>query len=480
MRFLQPKDTEKHWDLVVIGSGFGSLFFVHKYLARRPKDQVLILEWGRHNTVNWQFENRANSEIPPEVTYRDKGVRKKWDFTIGLGGSTNSWWALSPRMHPADFRLQSLYGKGVDWPVSYDDLVPYYSEAEEIMTVAGPDDLGSVYPHSVGYPQPPHRLTTVDRLVKAAMPDAHFAIPSARLSRPLGSRGSCCSDASCNLCPTGAKYTALEGMTSLLSHPNVSICVEARVRRLEVQAGAVHSATFTSGDRDHETRGDLFVLGANAIHSPFILQQSGLGGGVVGRYLGEKLLAIAEAKLDGLQHFDGGTGTTAINVSRLDGPHRRERGSAVFLFENNFRYFGLRLEHGRWREILPIVIYIEDVLQKDSGVFDEGGEFPVVRFAGFSDYAINGLNGAVAALPEILKPLPVDDIQFRTILPTLGHVQGTLRMGTSAENSVVDGGQVHHRIRNLVVVGTSVFPTTGSANIALTAAALSLRAADRL
>lgn len=72
----------------------------------------------------------------------------------------------------------------------------------------------------------------------------------------------------------------------------------------------------------------------------------------------------------------------------------------------------------------------------------------------------------------------MEDIVFRYQRPTESHLQGTLRMGADPRSSVVDGGQVHHRWRNLTAVGTSVFPTCSSMNPSLTAAALSLRAAD--
>ena len=80
-------------------------------------------------------------------------------------------------------------------------------------------------------------------------------------------------------------------------------------------------------------------------------------------------------------------------------------------------------------------------------------------------------------LPDLLAPLPVEQIIDRGIRRTESHLQGTLRMGNDPSTSVVDAGLVHHQLRNLVVVGTSTFPTCSCANPSLTAAALSLRAA---
>jgi choline dehydrogenase-like flavoprotein len=86
----------------------------------------------------------------------------------------------------------------------------------------------------------------------------------------------------------------------------------------------------------------------------------------------------------------------------------------------------------------------------------------------------------IERLPDLLRPLPVEAIHFRGWRRTESHLQGTLRMGTDPRTSVVDADLRHHRFRNLVVVGTAVLPTCSATNPSLTAAALALRAADRL
>lgn len=482
MKFISAHQAanDQSWDVVVIGSGFGSLFFLHKYLAHRPNDRILILEKGGHNTREWQLEKQLNSPIDNASTYRNGGkTDKPWAFTIGLGGSTNCWWGLTPRLHPTDFAVSTLTGTGVDWPLRYDDLVPYWQEAEQIMLVAGPDDLGEIYPGTAPYAQPAHRLTTVDELIRGTKGHKHFAMPTAKLSRSAGDRGRCCSTSTCNLCPVNAKFTALNGMADVLSHPSVSICLDSEASYLDAAGGAVKSVRFRNADKDYTARCDFCVLGANAIHSPFIMLRSGISGHGVGRYLGEKMLANVEVKLDGLDHYDGGTATTAFNLTVLEEGRSAERASAVYIFKNGFEH-GLRLEPGRWRQSVPISIYVEDHFAYENGVFDDGGDKPLVKFNGFSSYCHAGLKHALERVPDIVANLPVESIDFVQIWPTMGHVQGSLRMGRSIEDSVVDSDLLCHSVRNLAVVGTSVFPTCGSANPSLTAAALSLRAAERL
>lgn len=476
MRLLTQLNQNAGYDVVVVGSGFGSLFFLERFLERRPRARALILEWGEHNTHQWQLDNHQNSPLTNNNALDNRGP-KPWLFTIGIGGGTNCWWGLTPRLHPSDFEMNTRYGVGTDWPIKYDDLIPYYQQAERKMIVAGPDDLGAIYP-GVRYPAPPHNFTTVDRILKRRMPDKHFAVPSARLRAPLGQRGACCASARCNLCPQDAKFTALNSMANVLDAPQVDVMTGAKVERLDVAGNVVSGVIFTKDEREQRVQGDLVVLGANAIYSPWILLRSGVGGFGLGRFLCEKMMPLIEVKLSGLKHFDGGTSTTGYNLSLLDGEHRRERGAATMLIENH-PTDGLRTEWGRWRETLPVTAYIEDLPREECGVLAGDGPFAIAEPFEWSEYAQRGRAAFIAALPELLSALPVESIEDRGTI-SASHIQCTTRMGTSAENSVVDSDLVHHDVRNLVVVGNSVFPTVGSVNPSLTTAALSLRSADRL
>jgi len=480
VQFIAADQTSGPWDLVVIGSGFGSLFFLHSYLERNPTKKVLMLEWGRHNTTDWQLEHNTNSDIAPLSTFSNESP-KTWNFNIGLGGGTNCWSGMTPRMHPNDFRLRSLYGRGMDWPISYDDLMEDYDWAERIMLISGPPDMGKMFPGAGNYPQRPHKMSSPDLILKAANPDVFFSAPCAKLSESVPGRSACCSNGSCSLCPMKAKFYGIDNMTFVFDNPAVSICTGARVRHIHAEGDTAKSVVFQSGGREYTVAGDLIVLGANGIHAPFILQQSGILDGEPGAYLGEKMLALVEIYLDGLEHFDGGTSTTAVDLRYVDGPHRAEGGANLYWSENSFQWSGLRLDPpNRFREVLPVAMTVEDELLRDNAVVDTGGDLPKVVHAGFSDYAMKGLDRAVSKVPEVFGALPIEDVQFRRIEPTTDHLQGSLRMGTDPETSVVDPDQHHHRVRNLVVVGTSVFPTTSWANPSLTCAAMSLRLGKRI
>ncbi len=479
MPFISHDQMREQYDTVVIGSGFGALFYVHELLKKPRPGRVLILEWGANKDHAWQVANQRNSVFAEGETHRELND-KSWHYTIAMGGGTNCWWAYAPRNHPHDFETKTRYGVGQDWPISYDDLAPYYDEAEHIMKIAGPSDMGIVYPGAGNYPQPPHRMTAPDRLMKQAMPELHFAQPNGRLSRALDDRSACCVTARCRWCPVDAKFTGLNSFGNLFAHPDLDILCEARVDRLEKAGGdLIDRVHFEHKGRMQSVRGDVVALAANGIHSPFIMLKSGFEEPALGRYLHEKRSIDFEILLDGLNGLDGSSILSSFNTMMLTGEHRREHAGGLYNFDSH-TFFGVRLEYGRWSQSIPLNILVEDIPQEESRVTIGENGLPET-FAVRSDYCNRGAQKMIDKLPELLAPLPVEDIVMKIDDPNRSvHVQGTTRMGLDPKTSVVDAGQIHHQARNLLVLGTSVFPTSGTASPSLTIAAMSLRAARQL
>lgn len=467
------------YDLVVIGSGFGSLFFVDGYLSKRPADRVLILERGQFHSHEWQVLNQRSSSVTAGETYRTEATHKQWNFTIGQGGGTNCWYGQTPRFHPTDFKMRSRYGVAQDWPLSYEELDPFYLRAEERMSVAGDLAMASILPRSAPFPLPAHHMTSVDKLMRAAQPDYHVPIATARASRATNNRGQCCASARCSQCPANAKFTFENGFADLRAQPNVTFRLGCEVTHLDCENDQVKGVVYRENGIERTARGSLVVLGANAIHSPAILLRSGIQHAYTGVGIHEQLGFTAEALLRGVDNFDGGTITTALNYSLYEGDFRREHGGALIYFENRWPT-GLRSEFGRWRQLAPLTIVVEDIPQDSNRVTLDDDGFPRVSHARSSDYAHRGLKAAMHKLETVLAPLPVERINFLGIRDTESHIQGSLRMGTDPKQSVVDATQVHHDVRNLVVVGSSVFPSGSCANPSLTVAALSLRSAELL
>src|SRR5205085_10670226 len=74
--------------------------------------------------------------------------------SMGVGGLAMHWGGVTPRFSPEDFRVKSLFGLGVDWPLSYEELDPFYQEAEELMGVAGEQGPPAMDPRGKPFPQP--------------------------------------------------------------------------------------------------------------------------------------------------------------------------------------------------------------------------------------------------------------------------------------------------------------------------------------
>lgn len=467
----------ENFDAVVVGSGFGSLFFVEGFLKKRPTARILILERGIFNSHAWQLQNKKNSPLPHQSTFRTDEANKVWNFTVGLGGGTNCWFGQAPRFHPSDFKMRSRYGVAQDWPLDYSELEPYYVAAETKMSVAGAPEMGEIMPRSAPFPQPPHKLTTVDKVMREAQPEYHFPIATARASLATAERAPCCASARCNLCPVNAKFTFENGFAHLRNQPNVEFRLECAVTQLDSANGVVRAAVYRQGGVEHRVGGDLFVLGANAIHSPAILLRSGLDRPLTGVGIHEQVGYGLEVLLDGMDNLDGGTITTALNFSLYDGPFRKEHAGALIYFDNRWPY-GLRQEYGRWRQLAPLVVVVEDLPTDTNRVTLDSDGVPKVLHASVSEYAKRGIKESLAKIERVLQPLPVERVDFKGMRDSESHIQGSLRMGSDPASSVVDAKQIHHDARNLVVVGSSVFPSGPNCNPSLSVAALSLRSAD--
>ena len=464
------------YDLILVGSGFASTFFLHRALEKLgPQARVLVLEAGKRDSHAWQIKNSKNASIAYRDTYENHTPGKSWVYNPGFGGSSNCWWACTPRMLPADFELNTRYGVGRDWPIGYSELEEYYCEAEELMAVSGPSG-DSPFPRSRPYPQPKHNLTDPDKLLKKGHPDQFFVQPTARARVATKRRGPGCSTATCHLCPINAKFTIQNEMAHLYEDSRVTLELEAPAQQILLEAGQARGVLYKRNGRDMEVRGEAVALGANALFNPYLLQQSGFKHPLLGQHLTEQASITITADLDGVDNFQGSTSITGHGYLHYDGEHRRKRAAALI---ETMNIPTLRHEKGRWRQRIQLKFIFENLLETGNRVESGNLDRPVTTWNGDSGYAKKSI-GMVRELAEsFLKPLPVERIQVPGSLnQTESHILCTTLMGRNPEDSIVDAGLVHHQVRNLLVLGGSVFPTASPANPTLTLSALSLRAAD--
>jgi choline dehydrogenase-like flavoprotein len=467
------------YDLILVGSGFASSFFLHRALEHLGKDaRVLVLEAGSRDPFAWQISNGRNSSIPYADTYINNTPRKPWVYSPGFGGSSKCWWACTPRMLPADFELRSRYGVGLDWPITYSDLEESYCDAEEIMSVSGPSE-DTPFERSRPYPQPPHNLTDPDKILKKAFPTGFYVQPSARARVATKQRGPCCATGTCRLCPINSKFTVENELSWLYADPRVELKLNARVLEVVIEGGRATGVRFNERGKEQIAKSEVVGLGANAIFNPFLLLQSGLSHEYLGKHLCEQLSITVTADLDGVDNFQGSTSFTGHGYLHYDGDHRKERAAALIETRNIPR---LRHEKGRWRQRLEITFSFENLLDRNCVVSTKPGDRtrPNINWAGDSDYAIKSLKMVRKLAEEFLKPLPVETMWVPGVPEaTVSHNMCTTIMGKTPSTSIVDPGLVHHDVRNLLVLGASTFPTASPANPTLTLSALSLMAADK-
>lgn len=483
--FSSERDVEVaklHYDYIVIGSGFGSLFFLHGLLQRSKRSRkILILERGTALSHAEQLKLNTNSTLTPHDQIKVPKGHKPWNFTTGLGGGTLCWWGQTPRMHPSDFKTYSKYNVGRDWPLSYDDLEPYYCDAEEIIGVSGDSSRVGPFWRSRGYPMPAQLPSSIDKSMRERYPE-QIPLPNARVSIRGGRRPQCCSIGDCWRCPIDSKFTALNTFNTILNHPTVSIILDAEVKALNVTMGSVESVIFTQGGKQYTAKGEVVVLGANSIFNVAILSRSGITHSLLGKGINEQVRYNLEAHFASLSGLDGGTSATGMYCGFLDGDHRRTVGSSAIFFDNRWKFFGLRKEFYSLANKILLVINAEDAPQPENYIEapQRWEEKPIVHHARHSNYGEAGARYAIERVPALLAPLDVEWVSEPELMRTQSHIQGTTPMGEDPEHSIVDKNLLHHAYRNLLVVGTSVFPTCPVANPSLTAAALSLRAAKNL
>jgi choline dehydrogenase-like flavoprotein len=474
----EPIDS---YDLILVGTSFASSFFLMEYARRAPRHRVLVLERGPMLTHAEHGDRQYELEQESRGMYVNATPWKPWVFRVAFGGSSNCWAACTPRLTPEDFQMRTRYGVGVDWPITYDELERYYCDAEDAMAISGPLD-GGRWPRSRPYPQPPHRFSDPDRLLRKADPGLWFEQPSARPTRQTASgRAVCCATGVCHQCPIDSKFTVLNELKHLYDAEGVELRVGARVTEVEHAGGIATGVRWIEGGREMRANGALVGLGANAIFNPHLLLRSGLDGPEVGKGLVEQASMWVELDLNGVDGFGGSTLITALGYPLYDGPHRAVRAGA--LIESRNAPVSLRDVRNRWRQYLALKVIFEDLRQPQNAVTlsAEDPDRPRVVFVSHSSYTQAGIASLPDVMPHVVRALPVEDMRF---IPeptrTEAHVQCTTPMGADPATSVVDRDLRHHRLRNLLVLGASVFPTCPPGNPTLTLSALSLRAAERL
>lgn len=525
--------------VIVVGSGVAGMLVA--YRLAQAGVQVVVLEAGPPvNRAEALATYRTAVVKVPEAPYPDTPYAPrptvadlegyyvqdgptlfKSTYVRRVGGTTWHWLGTSLRHLPSDFQLHARYGVAVDWPLSYEQLEPWYSAAEQELGVAGDgkQDLGS--PRTGEFPMQPLPLSYLDKQVALAAAKLGYTVhltPQARNSVTYDGRPPCCGNASCvPICPIGAKYDASVHVRKAEAL-GVQVINQAVVHFIEVDSnGQVTGLRFKRPDGSEErAEASIYVLAAHAIETPKLLLMSrtdALPNGVanssdqVGRNLMDHPVQLSWALAKepvypyrsplenaGIEDFRDGDFRREQSAFRMaigeDGwsfPGTTPTSLAPELVKQGFRGEALVTELNgqvaRQFRFANLIEQLPDPANRIVPAFDQldalGLPRPRLTYH-LGDYVERGMAEARRVSEQIFQAMGATAIQHSAEHEGAGHVMGTYRMGNDAKTAVVDAEQRSHDHPNLFMVGSGVFPTVGTANPTLTIAALALRTAETI
>jgi len=513
-----------------------------EYIMDEIESSMVRNPWGaakfNHEVPTWR-PNPGSAARPTPYTQR---------MANGVGGSSLAYAMISFRYHPDDFRVRSAtlarYGPEAvpagadlrDWPVTYEDLEPYYDLAEGLLGVSG--QAGNLRgqrlaggnpfegPRQYPYPLPPLRTSGLGELFRAAAIDAGchpFPMPAAILSRPYRGRAACtyCSFCSRQGCHVGAKgSTFVTVLPQALVSGRLEIRTECRAMRVATDArGRATGVEYLARDGMHFQPANVVLLAAYTFENVRLLLLSrcqqfpdGLGNraGQVGRYYmarqGRSVSGLFERRR--LNRFIGpsaqGQTIDDFNADNFDhagiGFIRGGRVTVPNNFVPIFNSATIPPDVPRWgraykaflarayQHIATVTVdaetlpYDANTLDLDPHARDPQG-IPVIRIT-FDAYDNERrvLDFLQQRADELLGRMGADRTWRTpaTLHAFSTHDVGGTRMGIDPSRSVVDAYGRLHDLPNVFVLGGSTFPTHGGLNPTLTMQALALRTAAHI
>lgn len=527
------------WDAVIVGAGMGGATLGHA-LARAGQ-KVLFLERGENYLDNPRalrgdyMEFLAPPADPEEAVYLNGGrwrgeifdAEKKKFFRpflgSGAGGGSALFGMAMERFFPSDFTPRRFHPGDTEsdlpesWPISYEDLRPYYERAEDLFRlrseIPDPRRGGETLRHRV-VPRPHHVAT---RVFERFLHFKKIGVYTPAFACEWKDECRFCQSA---LCDRDCKNDAARVCLKPALERGACLVSRFEARRLEADRGRVTAVVGTDREgREFHFRGRRVILAAGALATPLLLLRSrsdhwprGLanGSGVVGRHLMRHLIdiyfllslwnfrksphSLKELAWNDFYEVDGvkyGTfqpfgkfppGRLAVEdilfEARQSVPAWAAKGLTALapalatVLEKIFSHAGCAA---------PIM---EDLPHRDNRVEEmppaaDGRERIAVHYR-ISDYDRARLKRFRRMIGRTLFPYPTFRLPLSETSKMMAHACGTVRFGTDPATSALNNMNRAHEVDNLYVVDASFFPSSGGINPSLTIAANALRVADHL
>lgn len=553
---MQVIRTPKTYDVAIVGSGAGG-GMAAKVLTEAGAD-VVLLEAGPMWDVEkdsamleWNYDAPRRGAAIPERQFGElnaglggwtlegepyttaPGTEFDWYRVRMLGGRTNHWGRISLRFGPRDFEARRHDGLGDDWPISYDDIAPYYDRIDRLIGIFGsneglPNDPDGIF-------QPPPEPMCYEHMVKKSCDALGITCIPSRMSiltRPLNGRPAC---HYCGQCGRGC------ASHSNFSSPSVLLPPALETGRLELVTNAMAREVTTDDEglatgisyidkndgREHHVRASIVVLAASACESARLLLNSrstrhpnGLANdnGVVGRYLMdstgtdaigyfpqlEDVVPHNEDGANGLHlympwwrdnreldfprgyHIEFGGGRGMPGYGSLDGIEKTPLGGGYgqTLKDNYRKLYGARIGFSGRGEMIPNE---HTYCEIDPDVVDRWG-IPVLRFHfRWSEYELLQVKHMHETFHELIEhlggtpitPMPTKEENYGILAGgRIIHEVGVTRMGHSSRTSVLNAYCQAHHVKNVFVADGGPMVSNPNKNPTWTILALAMRTSD--
>lgn len=542
--------TGDSYDVVVIGSGAGGGAVV--YTLTRLGVKVLLLEAGgplnpakdfKEHLMPWQVPHRGAGEdgryyfggmkygyfeapngywdIPGEPYTVAAGDKFAWFRSRIVGGRTNHFGRIFLRFSDYDFKPHSTDGLGDDWPISYDDVAPWYDKAEAFIGVHGTKEGLRTAPDGI-FQKPPaprvHETLIQKSCAKIGIP----VIPArkAMITKALNGRAACHYCGHCGRgCLTASAYSSSQvHIFPALKTGRLELRTNAMVRELITKNGKVSGVSYIDKlTRKEETvNARVVVLAASACESARLLLNSNNlanSSGVVGRYLTDTVGLSVRGQvpaLEGLMHYDT-DGIRGMHMyipwwlfgQKLDFPrgYHVEMGGgfaqpqlgAFQATAARYPTYGaalkkhIRQDYGTYigftgrGEMIPNE---KSYCEIDPNVTDEYG-IPVLRFHfQWSEHELRQAEHMRKTFTHIITNLGGRPETISSGNITTGgeviHEVGTIRMGNDPRKSALNKYQQAHDVKNLFVADAAPFVSNPDKNPTLSIVALAMRMSEYL
>lgn len=507
-------------DAVIVGAGAAGSYYAAR-LAAAGKS-VVVLEAGpardeSHLISSQIWARRLKWGGPPvEFTGNHRGFSHNLNTGSGLGGAALHHYATWPRMHEDVFRVRTRFGRGLDWPFSSADLRPFYDRIQRECGISGDAAAEPWRPEGDDYPMPPLATFPQGDVLAAgfkALGLATAPLPLAINSTWYDDRPPCIYDGWCDAgCPINALAHPLATYLTQARRAGARVIADAQVTRLLIRDRDRLAGVAYVNERGVQVRqeAEMVILAASAIQNPRLMLASagpqmpdGVGNrsGRVGRYFMLDLLAMVYGMMerDTEPHMGVSAGQYTHRALYSDDRRGKPFGSYQWQIAPAMKpndifgiavtradLFGAELHdfiHDATRRIAGMVAMVEQLPDADNRVTlshrrDRFGA-PLARV----EHSFHDADMALwrFCLEEGARVMEAAGAIHHWHGPlNAGHLVGGTIMGRDPAASVVDGYGRSHEVRNLVLAGSGLFPTSGGVSPTFSLLAVAARSADHM